>query len=231
MIPSQRSIPISFSRTVNAAKAKPGDQVLAKTLEDVVLADGTMLRKDSRVIGHIVEARGFTFDETPYAVQQPSVLAVHFDSVRVGDKFARLVVKVRALANVFDVDDARTPPPSDLDFSGTLTQVGGDEIIPREIEVRSPGGDIVGYKRQQGIVAHLIPARYPSQGQWHQCDGTNTEEAVAIFSASACGLYGFPKTEMSDNGASTGTFRIESRHFTVKLRARSAALLQVVEPS
>jgi len=230
-IPNERSIPVDFSRTVSAAKAKSGDPVLAKTLEDVVLADGTTLRKGALVIGHVVEARGFTFDETPYAVQQPSVLAVHFDTVRVGHQDVPLSVAVRAMANYLAVDEARTPPPSDLDFSGTLTQVGGDEVIPREIEVRSPGGDIVGYKRKQGIVAHLIPARYPSRGEWHQCGGTNTEEAVAIFSASACGLYGFAKLEMPDNGASSGTFRLESRRYTVKLYAGSAALLQVIEPS
>jgi len=61
-------------------------------------------------------------------------------------------------------------------------------------------------------------------------DGTATEQPVAIYSANACGLYGFVQTYMAHMGktAPLGTVQLESRRHTVTLYARSTALLQVI---
>ena len=61
------------------------------------------------------------------------------------------------------------------------------------------------------------------------CEGTDTEQSVAIFSASACGVFGYDSITLTRNGSgSGGTFRLESRHDTVKIYARSTALVQVL---
>jgi hypothetical protein len=60
------------------------------------------------------------------------------------------------------------------------------------------------------------------------CYASDTEQSVAIFSASACGLFGFDDIYLAVNGnESGGTFRLESRHDSVKIYAGSGALLQV----
>lgn len=227
-IPPETALPVVFTKTVSAAKVKAGDLVVAKTIEAIILPSGATVPKGSEVVGHVTEARPFVFDPTPYAQQQPSYMAVHFDRVRVNGQDIPVRLQARALATMFATDDARRPPPSDLDSDGTLTQVGGDQVIPSETEVRTPDGDIVGYKRKQGVVAHLIPAEYVVRDRVQRCRGTDTEQSVAIFSASACGLYGYVKTIMTDNGATDGTFRLESPRFTITLRAESTALLQVL---
>ena len=61
------------------------------------------------------------------------------------------------------------------------------------------------------------------------CEGTDTEQSVAIFSASACVVFGYDFITLTRNGSgSDGTFRLESLHNTVKIYARSTALVQVL---
>ena len=80
-LPAQTAIPVMFTHTENAAKAKAGDVVTAKTMQVVLLPNGNQLPKGSLVIGHIVEARPFKFDDTDYAVQQASYLSIKIDQV------------------------------------------------------------------------------------------------------------------------------------------------------
>jgi hypothetical protein len=223
VVPAETAIPVIFPHSVDAAHAKPGDRVEAKTLQVVLLGTGQSFPKGSLVIGHVTDARPFVYDRTPYAVQQPSRLAIQFDSIRAGTVDVPLHVAVRALASSFAANDATAAPSSEDPF-GTTTQVGGDQISAPGGEVMSSDDAVVGYSRKQGVFARLLPS---SAGQ--SCAGTNTEQSVAIFSASACGLYGFNRLEMPDNGATDGTFRLECRRYTVSIYRNSAALLQVVD--
>jgi hypothetical protein len=230
-MPVETAIPVLFTSTTNAARVHSGDVVRGKTMEAVFAGPGKVVPEGSRVFGHVVEARGFTFDETPYAPQQPSYLVVHMDSMRVDGRDVVLHAKVRALASALATDDATRPPATDMDVWGTTTQIGGDHLQDGDNAMYSPDDEIVGYRRKQGVVAHLLPASYRSHGSVRSCGGTTTEQAVALFSASACGLYGFPHMDLSDDGAADGTFRLESRRYTVSLQANGAALLQVISVS
>ena len=80
-LPGETAIPVIFTHTIDSGKAKAGDVVTAKTMQVVVLPNGEQLAKGSLVTGHVVEARPFKFDETPYAAQQPSYLSIQIDHV------------------------------------------------------------------------------------------------------------------------------------------------------
>jgi hypothetical protein len=224
-LPEQTAIPVGFTHTINAAKAKAGDAVQARTMQVVLLPDGSQLAKGTLVTGHIVDARPFKFDETPYAAQQASYLAIQFDRVVDHGVPTPIVASVRALANTLDAQEALTPHGIDeTDHPGTMTMVGGAHYSP--VGKRVTDGvedDIVGYNKKQGVFAHLLPG-----GSWDgmHCEGTQTEQSVAIFSPDACGLYGFTSVRLSEN-VGDGTFRLASTHHTVTLYAGSAALLQV----
>ena len=97
-LPAQTTIPVVFTHTENAAKAKAGDVVTAKTMQVVVLPNGDQLPKGSMVTGHIVEVRPFKFDDTPYAAQQASYLSIKIDQVG-KDGTGPVVTTVRALAD------------------------------------------------------------------------------------------------------------------------------------
>jgi hypothetical protein len=220
-LPAQTAIPVVFTHTENSGKAKAGDVVTAKTMQVVLLPNGDQIPKGSLVIGHVVEARSFNFDDTPYAAQQPSYLAIKIDQVVDKSGPSSVIASVRALANHNDVEEALTPQGIDeSDSLGTMTMVGGAHYSPIDKHVTAGSEeDIVAYNKKQGVFAHLLAG---GTG----CPGTQTEQSVGIFSPDACGLYGFGSEHLSGDSAS-GTFRLSSTHQTVILYAGSAALLQV----
>ena len=220
-LPAQTTIPVIFTHTENAAKAKAGDVVTAKTMQVVLLPNGDQLPKGSMVIGHIVEARPFNFDDTPYAAQQASYLSIKIDQVVNKSGPSSAVTSVRALADPISVEEALTPHGIDeTDYPGTVTLVGGAHYSPIDKHVTDGlDDDVVAYNKKQGVFAHLLPGGA-------DCPGTQTEQSVGVFSPDACGLYGFGSVHLSEDSAS-GTFRLASTHHTVVLYAGSAALLQV----
>jgi hypothetical protein len=231
-IPTDTAIPVVFTKTVSAAKAKTGDSIAAKTIQVVRLPDGESIPKGSRLTGHIVQATSFHFDDTPYAMQKPSVLAVHFDRIVVNGTEVPVNLTVRALANHNDAESATFAHNTDeSDPVGTMVLIGGAHFSPVSKQVLSSDeDDIVGYNRKGGVFAHLLPGAYQGRGAGFHCSGTSTEQSVAIFSPDACGLYGFGNTSLSAADGSA-TFRLASAHQTVTLYAGSAALLQSTSPS
>jgi hypothetical protein len=224
-LPEQTTVPVMFDHKIDAAKAKPGDTVTGRTMQVVLLGDGGELPKGSRAIGHVVSARGYQFDETPYAVQQASYVTIQID--RFEDKGESIPVRtsLRVIADAPTTQQALSPQSdADTDHVGTMVMVGGAQYSP--IGKRVTSGqfqDVVGYNKKQGVFAHLIPASY--EGNLH-CDGSQTEQSMAIFSPDACGLYGFAGDSLSTDAA-TGSFRLESTHHSVVIYGGSSASLQV----
>jgi len=219
---SPSTLPIVFTKTVSAAHAHTGDIVLARTSQAVRLANGRTLPSGTRIVGHVTSANGFVYDKTPYARQKPSTLSIHFDSIEMGGQAVPLNVTVRAMADPLTSWDAREPGPSDVDPNETVTQIGGDHMSPQQSEVVNSEGDVVAYNRHGGIYAHLI-----SNGQ---CDGSNVEVSVGIYSASACGLYGFAHVTARELGSASlpSTLTLVSSRTSPKIWKQSTALLEVL---
>ncbi len=226
-LPPSVTLPITFTATVNANHAHVGDVVTARTMQPTVLETGEMIPAGAKVTGHVARVDAFAFDKTPYAKQTESVLAVHFDSVMSSKASHPLNVYLRAMADPLTSADARKPRPSDEDPEGTLNQVGGELYKPHAGEVINMNEDVVGYSRHGNIVAHLIPARGNSPDG---CDGSNTEQPVAIFSASACGLYGFSGTQLLSSGRSgqPSTVVLSARRTGAVIWKSSTALLETL---
>ena len=214
-LPSETAIPVMFTHTVDAKKAKAGDVVTARTMQVVLLPNGEQLPKGTLVTGHVVEARPFNFDRTHYAVQQASYLSIQLDHV--ADNQA--AIGVRALASNLAVQATFTPEGIDEPYGmGTMPLVGGAHYSPVAGRVtEGQYDDVIGYRKKQGVFARLL---HGGEG----CEGTQTEQSVAIFSPAACGLYGFYDYSLT---AKDSAFRVASAHTTVIIRSGSAALLQV----
>jgi hypothetical protein len=221
------TLPITFSKTIEANHAHPGDRVEARTTQPVLLSDGSTLPCGSHVIGHVVGASGFKYDDTPYARQPHSVLAIHFDSVETAGQETKslpIQVYVRALADPVTVEAALAPNLYD-DSLRSHSQIGGDIVTPSQKEVVSQHDDVVGYLKHGSVYAHLLRAG--------NCDGGDTEVSMGVFSANACGLYGFTDSTLESPGKSgePSTFTLVSNRRSPEIWAHSAALLEVVAPS
>jgi len=226
------TLPITFSKTIQANHAHPGDRVEARTTQPVLLTNGSTLPTGSHVIGHVVSVAGFKYDDTPYAKQPHSVLAIHFDSVETAGKDTKtlpLRVYVRALADPVTVEAALTPNLYD-DSLHSRAQVGGDIVTSSQKEVVSQQDEVVGYLKHGNVYAHLLSA---SGNRSESCDSCDTEVSMGVFSANACGLYGFTDATLESTGRTgePSTFSLVSNRRSPEIWAHSAALLEVVASS
>lgn len=216
------TFPIVFTKSISAKNAHAGDPVMARTTQIVRLGDGEVIPKGAKINGHVIVAKPFAYDTTPYARQQASVLSVRFDSVEIERQAAPLDVTVRAMATPIASEDARTPINHDIDPSGATVQIGGDQRYQWNAPVKNEDGDVVAYTRHDGGYAHLIASG--------ACDGSSVEVSVGIYSASACGLYGFDQTSAEEFGSAVhpSTLTLVSTHQSPKIWKNSTALLEAL---
>ena len=228
-LPQSTVIPVRFEHSLAAKKARQGDSVTAKTMQVIMLPGGGVIAKGSVIVGHVVAAQAFHFDPTPYVHQQPSLISIHFDKLQRGDAVIPVNLSVRAIASTIDSQEAARPHYLDeTDRVGTVKLIGGTEFTPFDKMIQSGDGDAIGYNRKDGVFARLTASGYSGPGASFHCEGTETEQSVAIFSPDACGVYGFAGDYLSDNGQDgSGTFTLAVRGHSVKLYAGSTALLQV----
>ena len=148
-------------------------------------------------------------------------LDIQFDSLHLGGRDLPLKVSVRAMADPLATWGAREQNVAD-DSLATVTQIGGDVLIPSQSEVVNRNGDVVAYNRRNGVYAHLI-----AHGS---CDGSSNEVSVDIYSASACGLYGFTDVAARETGSlsSPSKLLLVSTHTSPKIWRHSTALLELL---
>lgn len=229
-ISASTAIPVVFTHTVEAGKAKPGDIVTAKTIQAVLLS-GKAVPRGATVTGHVVQSTPFVLDPTHYATQKPSILSIHFDKIAWGASTISVGVLVRAIAGSVASHEASIVHFRDeSDSTGMRILIGGSQFSTVGTKIMSPVGTLVGYNSKLGAVGRLAASEYESGDSTIGCNATNTEQALGIFSPDACGVYGMGSNAMTNNGSTGGqTFVLESRRDTVKLFAGSAWLLQVLE--
>jgi hypothetical protein len=219
-LPDHATLPIVFTRTIAAARAKAGDPVAAKTSQPVRLSDGREIPAGTHVTGHVIAANAFTYDTTPYAKQAASTLEIQFDSLDVDGQKIPLHLSLRAMADPLTLAHTYESMESDYEMDPTLTLIGGDQVRPIEKEIRNSDEDVIGYQKKGGTYAHLIAN---SNGSLN-CDGGDTEQPTARFSASACGLYGFAQVNLSAAGDSH--IALSSTHISPRIWRNSVALLE-----
>lgn len=224
---SSATIPVILTNTLKAGKSNAGATFTAKTLEPIRLADNLIAPAGSTVEGHVLASRALDRTEAIGAPQNSSVLALHIDDIALDGKKFAIDVSLRAMASVLDSSDASNQRYLDeYDPVGYRLQIGGDHFSPFDKFVFSSDGEIVGYTRKSEVYARLFPNDYNNGRAVLHCDGSATEQPVSIFSADACGLYGFESIYLSGSGAN-GAITLESRRETVALHRGTTALLEV----
>jgi hypothetical protein len=219
-LPDHAILPITFTRTVGAAHAKAGDLIEARTSQPIRLSNGLEAPAGTHVTGHVISARAFAYDNTPYAKQVPGTLEIRFDSLDLQGQKIRLHVSLRAMADPVTMSHTFESMEPDYEMDPTLSLIGGDQVRRVEKEIRNSDGDVVGYQKKGGTFAHLIAN---SSGSLN-CDSSDTEQPTARFSASACGLYGFSDVSLAATGRSH--VALSSTHISPKIWRDSRALLE-----
>jgi hypothetical protein len=219
------TLPIVFTKTISASNAHAGDLVSATTSQIVRLANGKVIPSGTMIDGHVLQITAFAFDKTPYARQKESTLSIHFDSIRLNGQVVPLHVSVRAMADPVTSWGAREANASESDPLGDMTQIGGDQLNVHQAAVSNGDGDVVAYNKRDGVYAHLIANGH--------CDSSSVEVSVGIYSASACGLYGYVNVSAQEFGSETNpsTLTLTSTRVSPKIWKQSTALLEILSGS
>src|SRR5580700_11131271 len=158
-VPPSTTFPVRFIHSVDAKKARPGDRVIAKTMQVVNLPTGQQLPKGSLVLGHVVDVRPLPTRESQNEQPKRSSISIHFDQILSGAKTLPVNLSVRALANSIASYEATYPHSLDeTDRPGNMVLIGGDEFSPLDKTIRDIDGEVIGYNRKQGVFAKLPEA-------------------------------------------------------------------------
>jgi hypothetical protein len=207
-----------LSSTLDAKKDKPGETIEGKTMQEVSLSSGGTIKRRSRVVGHVV------------AVNKAggSRIVVQFDRLEDEGREVSLSVSLRALASMESVSQAQNPLNADSTYLGadswTTRQVGGD-IVNRGRGLVGSDSGIVGKWTGSGVWGKLMPA--PDRG-CPPTDGNDQEQALWVFSTSACGVYDSRALKLTHAGRTNpaGQIVLESQQ-DLRLRGGSGWLLLV----
>lgn len=191
-IPVGTIIPVRLSSSVDVRKAKPGQTITARVVQDVPLYNGESIKAGSRVMGKILTV-------TPARDSQPAELAFSFDKVEVSGQVLPIVTTLRALASPLEVESSQTQISGDdrgstPAWDQTVTQIGGD-VVYREQGTVNNGLDVVGksvYAGDWGVLSRVSSA---AGGRCRGAIGANDQpQALWVFSHNACGVYGYNAT-------------------------------------
>src|SRR5690242_3529965 len=114
-------IPVQLTKTVDAKKAKTGDEVVAKVTQDMKTQTGEVLvPKDTKVTGHVTEAQARTKDE------KQSELAIDFDHANLKGQDVQLPMSIQA---VIGPQNNASSAPGGND-AGAAASTGGGSPSP-----------------------------------------------------------------------------------------------------
>ncbi len=121
-----RPVTGELEKKIDTKNAKPGDPVIVKTTERATTADGTVIPKGSRIVGHVTEVEAHS-KTTPNAR-----LTIQFDQAEI--KGGQTLPIRTVLVSV-------APPPTTVQPTDTLNSPGmGSTPMPSPSAPGAPGG-------------------------------------------------------------------------------------------
>ena len=224
-IPGGTILPLQLNSAVHSDKARAGDELSARVMQDVPLPGGSKIHAGSKVIGHVVSAM-------PASNGHGAEIGLRFDTLVRGKQRLKITTNLRALATMMDVAEARIPESGPdrgtSEYNWTTDQIGG------EIDYRGGGAivhaaEIVGHSVANGVLVRV--SSKPDTKCRGEVDGNDRPQALWVFSSDACGLYDFPDVTLAHAGRTPplGEVILQSSKGNVKVRAGSGMLLRVNE--
>jgi hypothetical protein len=109
-------IPVQLTKTIDAKKAKPGDEVVATVTMDLKTNSGeVVVPKNTKVVGHVTESQARSKD------QKESQVAITFDHAVVKGTDMNLPMSIQAVI---------APPSNDQNSSGGGANSGNGQAAP-----------------------------------------------------------------------------------------------------
>ena len=198
-IPAGTVIPVMLRTTLDARKAKVGQKIEAQVMQNVPLSSQTRIRTGAKLVGHVVEVT------RPSAASgsRGSRIAISFDRLLIGGAAIPVTTNLRSLASMMEVFEAQLPTNAIDDYGTTAAdwvtvQIGGN-VVYRGNGTVMTDGQVVG----KSTIGGDVTAKLIASGDG-TCRGTaagnDREQALWLFSPSACGAYGFAELKIVHAG-------------------------------
>jgi hypothetical protein len=224
-IPAGYILPVQLDRTLSIQDARAGDAINVRIVQEVPLPNREKIAFRSVVKGSVLRVAR---DEDETGVE----LTVRFDVVSHRGQNLSVVTSLRAIASYIAVREAEKPlgafdeafPPS----WATTVQIGGDIRYGDGDTVRNRRDETVGKAVQGGVLVYAKANQ--ALGCDEPADTDDRPQALWLFSADACGIYGLKDVQLIHNGQSepVGEIILHFKKADMKLRAGTGMLLRVV---
>ena len=222
-IPAGTILPVRLNSTVSSVRSTSGQTVTARVMQDVPLADGSVIHAGAKVIGRVVSV-------TPASNGSAGRVVLRFDMLETRQAKTAIQTDLRAIASFTAVEQAQIPisgpdrgtPPN----AWTTQQIGGDTVYRGGGPVEAVNGK-VGEPVYGGVLSQLNAN--PDGGCRGAIDAHNTQQALWVFSSDACGAYGLARVTVRHAGRSnpTGEIVLAASKGDVKISAGAGMLLRV----
>jgi hypothetical protein len=201
-------IPVELTTTIDAKKAKTGDEVVAKVTQDMKSTGGDVIvAKDTKMVGHVTQAQARTKE------QKESEVGITFDKAVTKSGEMKLPMSIQAIiapvdnANTNTAGDSGGAPSGPVTGGATATSPMGGRNAPMEGSGPSPS-----------------PSAVPNAA-------TNTSSgshARPPINAKTEGVIGLPNVKLEPNtqNAAQGSL-VSSEKNNVKLESGTLLLLRV----
>lgn len=205
-------IPVQLTKTVDAKKAKTGDEVVAKVTQDMKTQTGEVLvPKDTKVTGHVTEAQARTKDE------KQSELAIDFDHANLKGQDIQLPMSIQA---VIGPQNNASSAPGGND-AGASASAGGGSPSPSASSGRGGMGGSQQSQQPQAPSAAPPPESAPSNA------GKSGQGAYPPINAQTQGVIGLPNVTLSPAQSGAQGPVMSSEKSNVKLESGTMLLLKV----
>jgi hypothetical protein len=223
-LPDGCILPAKLNKALSAREAKAGETVEAEVTQEVPLPARAKIALRSVVEGVILGVRK---DQDGPGVE----LDLRFNQVSTRDRKLPAVMSLRAIASYVAIAEARTPlsgPDAGTpDGWANTIQIGGDVRYGDGGPVRSRYRQKVGTGVRGGV---LVYARANPERGCQDPQAENRPQALWVFSADACGVYGLTDLEVIRTGqaAPIGDITLHFKKANKDLPAGTGLLLRVM---
>ena len=225
-IPAGTILPIRLNHRFSSKSTRGGQQLTGRIMQDVPLPRSGKIPEGAKVIGTILSV-------SPAGNNNGGKITLRFDQIEVHHRRAAMVTNLRAIASPMEVEFAQTPETT-LGFGtpyawATTDQIGGDIKYGAGGPVTDRGSQVVGEGTYEGVLVHV--RAQPQSACRSELDGNHQLQALWVFSADSCGVYGMAGARIMHAGrtAPVGEITLTAESGDVKVRGGSGILLRVFQ--
>jgi hypothetical protein len=196
-------IPVELTKTVDAKKAKAGDEVVAKVTQDMKTGTGQVIvAKDTKMIGHVTQAQAHTKE------QKQSELGITFEKVVSKSGEMKLPMSIQAIVAPpsNNSPDSGNSAPSEPSTAGTTASSPMNGRTPASGSAAQP---------------------QPQAGSAEGTDAKSAGNARPPINASTQGVIGIPNLTLATNADNSQGSVMTSEKNNVKLESGTMLLLRV----